>query len=183
MAVPGLPQPVPPRPLGLRPAHGAPAPDFTARTHHGEHLQLSALAAGPVLVMFYPFAFSRVCGSELHEMVSRWSELEPTGVRVLAISCDAVHTLRAYAEHLQLGSLPAAASSGGPGRAELSLLSDFWPHGQIAQNYGVFNPVTGAPSRVSYLLDDQLVVREVIEADDGDARDFDQILHRLRRLE
>ena len=125
--------------------------------------------------MFYPFAFSRVCGAELGEVHRRWKEFEHLDARLLAISCDAVHTLRAYAGHL------AGDASAGE-RAGLHLLSDFWPHGAAAQRYGSFNPVTGAPQRISFLLDGRLRVRHQVTSDDGEARSLDRTLELLARL-
>ncbi len=95
---------------------GVAAPGISARNQHGETVDLASCVSRPVLVMFYPFAFSRVCGSELAELSDRWSEVRALDARVLAVSCDAVHTLRAFGEEL-------GAPDG------LELLSDFWPHG------------------------------------------------------
>ncbi|MDR5711720.1 redoxin domain-containing protein [Nesterenkonia flava] len=155
---------------------GQPAPRFTARTQHGETLTLEELAGRPVLVMFYPYAFSRVCTSELQAMAARAPEVRDSGAEVLAVSCDAVHTLRAYGAELSSG-LPA-------GEVELPfrLISDFWPHGELAQAYGVLNSATGAPERTSIILDAQLLVRHVIASPAGQARDLEQTLQLLRGL-
>lgn len=148
---------------------------FSLRNQHGETVELKTLAGGPVLMMFYPFAFSRVCGVELAEVRTRWAEFEQLETRVLAISCDAVHTLRAYAD--QLGSGTTAAEPVG-----LELLSDFWPHGAAALRYGAFNPLTGGAQRVSFLLDSELRIRHRIAAADGEPRSIDQTLELLGSL-
>lgn len=168
------------------PGTGAAAPGFTLRNQHGESVELAAAAGAPVLLMFYPFAFSRVCGSELREVHRRWAEFQRTGASVLAISCDSVHTLRAYADEL-VNSLDDAGrgsdqtgvsqTDGGP-----QLLSDFWPHGAAAQQYGVLNPHTGAPQRVSFLLDGGLRVQHQIASQNNEARSMDQTLQLLRTL-
>ena len=54
------------------------------------------------------------------------------GARVLAVSCDAMYTLRAYAD---------------AGGIAFDLLSDHWPHGAIAQAYGVFDELAGCARR------------------------------------
>ncbi|WP_147107466.1 redoxin domain-containing protein [Nesterenkonia populi] len=150
------------------PAAGSAAPDFSARNQHSEPVELSSLGA-PALLMFYPFAFSRVCGSELAEIAARWDEVRATGAAVLAISCDAVHTLRAFAE--ELGAPPG-----------LQLVSDFWPHGAISESYGAFSQAKGAPSRTSFLLGSGLTIQHIIEAAPAESRDLDETLRLLRTL-
>lgn len=172
------------------PRIGDAAPPAVGRTHHGEELRLEQLAGAPVLVMFYPFAFSRVCGSELAELQARRDELRRLGVRALAVSCDAIHSLRAYAEHL----VAAAEDSGSvedPGTADgaaagdelaVELVSDFWPHGRIARDFGVFDAERGVATRTSFLLDADLVVRHVQQVPTHQARDLDETLEVLARL-
>ncbi|GAA1143136.1 redoxin domain-containing protein [Nesterenkonia lutea] len=154
------------------PVVGERAPDFLGRSHHGETVTLESLAGAPALLMFYPFAFSSVCGSELRALAARGGQLGETGATALAISCDPVHSLRAYAESLR------------PDDAELpfSLLSDFWPHGEIAGRYGAFDPVQGAAQRKSVLLDSELRVAHLQSVPAGQARDLDETLRVLARL-
>lgn len=165
-----------------RPEAGTPAPNFTLRNQHGESVELAAAAGSPVLLMFYPFAFSRVCGSELREVHRRWEEFQQAGAAVLAVSCDSVHTLRAYADQL-LSSLDDAEQrqpESGPSGPEL--LSDFWPHGAAAHTYGVLNPHTGGPQRVSFLLDGSLRVQHQIAAENSEPRSLDRTLELLHTL-
>lgn len=173
----------------LRP--GAAAPDLALRNQFGETVELSALAGRRVVVMFYPFAFSRVCGAELSEVHRRWVEFQQLGAVVLAVSCDAVHTLRAYAEHLS-GSTSAQERGEDQGKLEehegpderegLHLLSDFWPHGAAAQSYGAFNPATGAAQRVSFLIDEHLRFAHQVASENGEARSLDHTLELLRSM-
>lgn len=121
--------------------------------------------------MFFPFAFSRICGSELSALHARRAELTHAGAEVLALSCDAVHTLRAYAEALA-------------GEEELGfrLLSDFWPHGSIARSFGVFDERRGAPERATFVVDHGSILRHVQHVPAGEARDLDEMLTVLRDL-
>ncbi|MDZ5078321.1 redoxin domain-containing protein [Nesterenkonia sp. HG001] len=146
-------------------------PSLRGRTHHGEDLSLEQLAGAPALVMFYPFAFSRVCGSELAALHAARGDLAELGARAVAISCDAVHALRAYAEHLA------------PTEAELGfdLLSDFWPHGAVARGCGAFDEARGAPTRTSYILDPALRVRHVQHVPAHQSRDLQEALVELGR--
>ncbi len=137
------------------------APDFSLTDQHGAPVVLSELlAAGrSVLLVFYPFAFTGVCTGELQVMTERIDELATEQNVVLTLSCDAMYSLRAFADQQ---SLP------------LQLLSDFWPHGEVAQAYGVFEPDRGCAVRGSFLVaaDGTIawrVVNEIPYARDVDA--------------
>lgn len=152
--------------LRRRLAPGQPAADFSLRNQYGETVELSGLAGQPAVVMFYPLAFSRVCGGELSQIMTRWAEFASVGARLVAISCDSTHTLRAYAEEL----------SGQESDLEFDLLSDFWPHGEVAAAYGAFDVHNGFPNRETFVLDAELRVRANISAGRSEARDLDAVL-------
>jgi len=129
------------------------APDFTLKSQHGEDVTLSSFRGRPVLLVFFPFAFSKTCTGELAELRDHATELE--GVEVLAVSCDHFFANRAFAD-----------SSG----LEHSVLSDFWPHGEVARAYGIFNEDVGVAERGTYVIDGDGVVRWKVEQGIGDPR-------------
>ena len=82
-----------------QPQIGDVAPDFELRSQHGEPTRLSDFRGSKsVVVVFYPFAFSGICTSELCEIRDDLGRFQNDSVQVLAVSCDSVQTLRAYAE-------------------------------------------------------------------------------------
>ena len=143
---------------------GAPAPDFALRDQHGQEVTLSSLRGRAALVVFYPFAFSGVCTGELTGFRDRLGEFESDESTVLAISCDPVFTIRAFADRDALF---------------FPLLSDFWPHGEATRAWGVFDERTGAPRRSSYVVDREGTVRWALHNAPGDARDLDEQARRL----
>jgi peroxiredoxin (alkyl hydroperoxide reductase subunit C) len=141
------------------PQIGAAAPDFTLRDQHGQEVRLSGLQGeAAALVVFYPFAFSGVCQGELREIRDGLEDFTAQGVQVLAVSCDPMFSLRAWAE---------AESYHFP------LLADFWPHGEVARAYGVFNEQVGAATRGSFLVDRAGVLRWSVVKSMGEARDLE----------
>ena len=80
------------------PAVGDLAPDFTLVDTHGTPVTLSELRGTPVVVVFFPFAFSGICRGELCEIRDNIAAFDTAGVRVLAVSCDPMFTLRAWKE-------------------------------------------------------------------------------------
>ena len=120
--------------LGL----GQAAPGFTARNQHGELLALSGLRGAPAVIIFYPWAFSSICRHELAAVRDDHERFVALSARVLAVSCDAIYTLRAYAD---AEAIP------------FDLLSDHWPHGAIARAYGVFDEQAGCARRGTFVVD------------------------------
>ena len=117
---------------------GAPAPDFTLPSSSGAPVTLSALRGTPVVLVFFPFAFSGTCTGELCELRDNIGAFDEAGVALLGISCDPAHALRAFAQ-----------AEG----YQFQLLSDFWPHGAVSRSYGVFDEAGGLANRGSFLVD------------------------------
>jgi mycoredoxin-dependent peroxiredoxin len=126
--------------LGL----GQRAPAFTARNQHGELITASGLHGAPAVIIFYPWAFSSICRNELAAVRDDHGSFIALGSRVLAVSCDAMYTLRAYAD---------------AERIPFDLLSDHWPHGAIAQAFGVFDEQAGCARRGTFVLDSAGMIR------------------------
>jgi peroxiredoxin len=143
---------------------GHPAPDFTARNQHGEQVSLAALRGAPAVLIFYPWAFSRICRGELAAVRNSHERFAAAGARVLALSCDAMFTLRAYADAEEIG---------------FDLLSDHWPHGAIANAYGVFDADAGCALRGTFVLDAKGVITWRTVNGIGEPRDLADVLGRL----
>ena len=139
------------------PEPGALAPDFTLPDTHGTPVTLSAQRGAPVLVVFFPFAFSGICTGELCELRDNIAAFETAGVTLYAVSCDAVFAQKAWAEQERFG---------------FDLLSDFWPHGDVARRYGVFDDERGLALRGSFLIDGEGVLRWSVVNDRSQRRDL-----------
>ena len=144
---------------------GGQAPDFTLRDQFGQDVTLSQFRGRKaVALMFYPFAFSGICTGELSGVRDRLDEFLSFDTEVLAISCDPVYSLRAFAEAEGLN---------------FPLLADFWPHGAVSTTYEVFDEVKGVPRRSSYLIDREGMVRWSVHTANPDGRDLDEHLREL----
>jgi peroxiredoxin (alkyl hydroperoxide reductase subunit C) len=136
---------------------GSKAPDFTLNDLNREKVSLEALRSGKnVLLVFYPFAFSGTCQGELCQVRDEIAEFQNDKVQVVGISVDAPFSLKAWAQQ-QGYTFP--------------LLSDFWPHGEVAKAYGVFNEAAGMANRGTFLIDTTGVVRFAEVNGPGEARD------------
>ena len=138
-------------------AVGDQAPDFALTDQHGRTVRLADLRGRKAaLVVFYPWAFSGVCGGELHAMQADLDELVSDEVELVTVSTDSMYTLRSFAD--QEGFT-------------FPMLSDFWPHGEVARAYGVLNEDIGIALRGTFLVDRDGVVRWTVLNGIPDARD------------
>ncbi|MBF4162854.1 peroxiredoxin [Nocardioides acrostichi] len=144
---------------------GGPAPDFTLRDQFGADVTLSSFRGSKaVAVLFYPFAFSGVCTGEMAGVRDRLAEFLTFDTEVLAVSCDPMFALRAFADSDGLN---------------FPLLSDFWPHGDVARAYEVFDEERGCPRRSSYVIDKQGDLRWAVHNAMPEGRDLDEHLRQL----
>jgi peroxiredoxin len=148
---------------------GQTAPDFTLKDQAGTAVTLSQFRGDKaVAVVFYPFTFTGVCEGELCELRDDVAEYEAAGVQLLAISCDSVPSQKVWAE--QKGwTFP--------------VLSDFWPHGEVATAYGVFNDDLGCAVRATFLVDREGTVVDAFATDSlGTARAKERYTEALAKL-
>lgn len=136
---------------------GQEAPDFALSNQHGEPIRLAGYrGAKNVVLVFYPWAFTSTCTGELCEIRDRIGSFDNDETVTLAVSCDSKFSLRIFAEREGY---------------EFNLLSDFWPHGDVARAYGVFNDKAGVAVRGTFVIDRAGIVRYAVVNAIPDARD------------
>ncbi len=136
---------------------GAPAPDFTLKDQDGRPVSLSdVLQSSAALLVFFPLAFTGICQRELDEIQDRLEVYADGGAQVLAVSVGPPPTHKVWAR--QSGFT-------------FPMLADFWPHGAVAQAYGVFNDDAGFANRGTFVVDRGGVVRFAEMMAPGEPRD------------
>lgn len=135
------------------------APDFELLNQFGEPIRLSDFhGVKPVVLVFFPLAFSRVCSGELCALSENLSLFDDAQVELLAVSVDSRHALRAFAEQRDY---------------HFNLLSDFWPHGDVAKMYGVFLSEVGYANRATFVIDKAGIIRDSFITAPSEPRDLD----------
>jgi peroxiredoxin len=136
---------------------GTEAPDFTLKDQNGQPVTLSSFrGAKNVLLVFFPLAFTGICQGELDEIRDNSSTYVDDATATLAISVGPPPTHKVW-----------ATQSG----FTFPVLSDFWPHGGVAHDYGVFNGDTGFANRGTFLVDRSGLIRFAECKAPGEARD------------
>jgi mycoredoxin-dependent peroxiredoxin len=118
---------------------GSEAPEFDLAVAGGPRVRLSDFRdRRNVLLVFHPFAFTPVCEDEARDLQENLPAFESAETDVLLVSCDSAPAREAWKHALGL---------------TYTLASDFWPHGEAARAYGVFDEKQGAPVRGTFLID------------------------------
>jgi mycoredoxin-dependent peroxiredoxin len=132
------------------------APDFELPDQFGQPVRLSGFRGkSAVALVFFPLAFSRTCTGELCELRDNRTLFADADVELIGVSVDSKWAQRAWAEEQGF---------------EFPLLSDFWPHGAVAEQYDVFLPDKGYANRATFLIDEGGVIRTSFVTGPGEAR-------------
>ncbi|KFU75663.1 Peroxiredoxin [Amycolatopsis lurida] len=136
---------------------GSRAPDFTLNSNHLKPVTLSSFAGDKnVLLVYYPRAFTPICRGELCQLRDEVEIYHKYDVQVIGVSVDSPFCLKAWAD-----------TQGYP----FPLLSDFWPHGEVAETYGSFDDALGVARRGTFLIDTEGIIRFAKVQEEDVARD------------
>jgi peroxiredoxin len=119
---------------------GSTAPDFTIDDHDGKPFKLSDFKGKKVLLSFHPLAWTSVCAKQIKALDENKANFDKLKTVAVGISVDPVPSKKAWAKHLEI--------------KHTRLLSDFWPHGDVAQKYGIFLEKDGISGRANIIIDE-----------------------------
>jgi len=144
------------------------APAFALKDQNNQDISLTSFRGKKsVLLVFYPLAFTRVCAGELGALQDELPSFSNDQVQLLTVSVDSVFAHKVWAE--QEGF-------------DFPLLADFWPHGGVAQAYGVFDDRKGLALRGTFLIDIEGVVRYKVVNDIPNARNLHEYTKAVAEL-
>ena len=120
---------------------GDTAKDFTLSDQDGNEFHLSSLKGKRVLLSFHPLAWTQVCAEQMKSLEKNQERFKKLNTVAVGISVDTIPSKKAWAKEL--------------GIKNTRLLSDFWPHGKIADMYGVFREKEGTSERANSIVDEK----------------------------
>jgi len=149
-------------------AVGQEAPDFEVKDQAGNLVRLSSFRGSKsVVLVFYPYAFTPTCTGELCAIRDRSVDFVNDDVQMLGISCDPSPSLKVFAAQEGL---------------DYPLLSDFYPHGAVSKDYGVFLEDKGYSTRGTFIIDKAGILRWSVVNSPSDARSTDDYQAALAAL-
>jgi peroxiredoxin len=119
---------------------GQKAKDFALKDQNGKEFKLSQFSGKRVLLSFHPMAWTDVCAKQMKSLEDNKEALDSLNTVALGISIDTIPSKLAWAESLGIKNTP--------------LLSDFWPHGEVAKLYGIFRDKNGISERANIVVDE-----------------------------
>ena len=117
------------------------AKDFILDDQDGNEFHLSSMKGKRVLLSFHPLAWTKVCAEQMHSLEKNQERFKKLNTVAVGISVDTVPSKKAWAKEL--------------GIKNTRLISDFWPHGKIADLYGIFREKEGTSERANIIVDEK----------------------------
>jgi peroxiredoxin len=121
--------------------NGDEAPHFTLKDHNKHDVKLSDMKGKKILLSFHPLAWTKICAEQMKSLEASFQQFEDSNTVALGMSIDTVPSKNAWAKTL--------------GIEKTRLLSDFWPHGGVAQHYGLFREKDGFSERANVIIDEE----------------------------
>ena len=117
------------------------APDFVLKDQNGKTVRLSSFKGKKVLLSFRPLAWTVICHDQMRSLEENHPRFDELNTVALGIGVDSVPSNKAWAESMEIKNT--------------RLLSDFWPHGEVAKSYGIFRDKDGFSERANILVDEE----------------------------
>ena len=146
---------------------GDKAPEFTLMDQHNNEFRLSEMKGKKVLLSFHPLAWTGICAKQMKALEVKKAIFDELNTVAVGLSVDSVPTKHAWAKDL--------------GIKETRILSDFWPHGQVAKLYGLFREKQGISERANVIIDEDGKVSFIKVYDIPELPDLDEIIEFLQK--
>jgi peroxiredoxin len=143
--------------------------DFSLEDQNEEMFTLSKFKGKRVLLSFHPLAWTSVCSEQMKSLEKNKDAFDSLNTVAVGVSVDTVPSKRAWAKSLSIKNT--------------RLLSDFWPHGKVAEAYGLFRNDYGTSKRANVIIDENQKVAFVKVYPSGQLPDIKEIIDALKKLE
>ncbi len=123
---------------------GRAAPGFTLADQRRDPVPVRPGDGRPWLLSFHPLAWTDACRAQMQALKVHRDALAALGTRAVGISVDSWICKRAWAAAIGVEQTP--------------LLADFWPHGAVARQYGLFREEDGFSERANVVVDGRVTI-------------------------
>lgn len=147
---------------------GMKAPDFTLADNQDGQVKLSDLRGKRVLLSWHPLAWTSVCTDQMRALEANYSKFEELNTVPIGLSVDSAASKKVWAQTLSI--------------RKTKLLSDFFPHGKVAQDWGLFLEELGASGRANIILDEEGVIQWVKVYETSKLPDLNEVFEVLKSL-
>ncbi len=142
--------------------------DFVLKDQHNNEVQVSELKGKKVVLSFHPLAWTKVCAEQMKSLEKNVERFKELNTVALGLSVDSVPSKHAWAKkELNI--------------KDTQLLSDFWPHGEVAKKLGIFREKEGFSERANILVDEEQRVIFIKVYDIAQVPDIEEIINFLKK--
>lgn len=147
---------------------GKKAPELILEDIHENKVKLSDFKGKKVLLSWHPLAWTGVCTDQMRALEANHERFEKLNTVALGLSVDPVPGKLAWASVLRIKNTP--------------LLSDFWPHGKAAKDYGIFLEDMGISERANVIIDEEGIVRWMKIYPIAQLPDIEEVFKKLEEI-
>jgi peroxiredoxin len=146
---------------------GDKAKDFSLEDQDEQQFMLSGFKGRKVLLSFHPLAWTSVCSEQMKSLENNKAAFDSLNTIAVGVSIDTVPSKKAWAKSL--------------GIKNTRMLSDFWPHGKVAELYGIFRAKDGFSERANIIIDEnqKIVLFKIYKL--GQLPDIKEIIDALKK--
>jgi peroxiredoxin len=117
------------------------AENFTLKDQNGKEFSLTDHKGKRILLSFHPLAWTSICAQQMQSLETNKESFDSLNTTAVGISVDSIPSKKAWADSLNIENT--------------RLLSDFWPHGKVAELYGIFRSRDGISERANIIIDEK----------------------------
>lgn len=147
---------------------GENAKDFSLEDHNEQEFTLSDFKGKKVLLSFHPLAWTSVCAEQMKSLEKNKLAFDSLNAIAVGLSIDTVPSKKAWAKSLDIKNT--------------RLLSDFWPHGKVAELYGIFRNKDGFSERANIIVDENQKLAFFKIYTLGQLPDIEEIIEALKKM-
>lgn len=150
-------------------AIGDTAPNFSLEDNHEQFINLSNYRGKNILLSWHPLAWTPICTDQMRSLENNWDKFQKLNTIPFGISVDAQPSKKVWATALVL--------------EHLNILADFWPHGKVTQDYGLFVEKDGTSQRANVLIDENGIVKWVKVYPPNQLPDINEVFQILSNMQ
>ena len=144
------------------------AKNFSLKDQNDKTFDLFENIGKRIILSFHPLAWTEYCAAQMVSLEKNLNVFETLNTIAVGISVDSIPCKRAWAKSLEIEKTP--------------LLCDFWPHGKVAQSYGIFRDTNGFSERANIIIDEKQKVVFVKIYPVHSVPDIEEVINFLKNL-
>jgi peroxiredoxin len=142
--------------------------DFVLKDHNKIEFKLSDFKGKKILLSFHPLAWTSICAEQMKSLEKNFDTFKELNTIAVGVNIDSIPSKNAWAQSLNINNT--------------SLLSDFWPHGEVAKIYSIFREKEGFSERANIIIDENQKIIFVKIYEISQLPDINEIISFLKNI-